>query len=196
MQVDVIKEEARRGIIELLLSKEGYMTAGEIANKVEGNAYDVLAELWAEGIVEIEGNPEILPGPLDLPREFVRRWGPVIPARAVEEAGLAGKIRLQPFVERRTGETLYYVFIRGDDRVRLSPLMREVARLGTVREVSRLESEVDVIVACEAVTAEKLRRLARLARRCGFQFDFEIEAEGDKVLLNLYFLFQTRGGKQ
>jgi len=189
----VVEEETWVGVIELLLSKES-LTAGEIANHVEGNAYDAIAVLWSEGLVEVEGNPAILPGPLDLPREFVRRWGPVIPARAVEEAGLAGKIRLQPFVERRTGETLYYVFIRGDDRVRLSPLMREVVKLGSVKKISRLESEVDIIVSCEAVTAEKLRRLASFARRYGFRFDFEIEAEDGKLLLNLYFLF-PRGGE-
>lgn len=115
----VYTPNTRDRIIAILASK-GEVKVSDLERLVEGDVRRVLVEMWAEGSVEIEGSRKgPVPGPIGLPREFVRKWGAVIPVSVIEEAGLTENPRLERFIERRTGEVAYSVVVRGDDRVRL-----------------------------------------------------------------------------
>ena len=103
-----------------IVASKGEVTVRELEEFVEGDVRDLLVKLWMAGRVEIEGNLKgPVPGPLNLPKELIAKWGMVIPEEVVVKEGLADSPRLERFVDRETGKVVYSVLVREDDRVRL-----------------------------------------------------------------------------
>ncbi|MEM1509216.1 MAG: hypothetical protein QW291_00780 [Thermofilaceae archaeon] len=102
------------------VAAKGEVKVKELERKLGSGVREAAVKLWAQGLVNIEGNPRgPLRGPLSLPRELVLEYGLVYPESVAKLKGLEGNPRLEKFIERETGQVKYSVAVRGDDRVKI-----------------------------------------------------------------------------
>ena len=94
----------------------GLISVAELEERF-GPVRDMVARLWAEGRVEIMGDPAgPLPGYVRLNRRLVRKYGYYrIPAEEVEKRYKRIPPRLVKVYDRRDGKKYYMLLLRGDD---------------------------------------------------------------------------------
>ena len=109
-----------KGAVLAVLASKGEAKVGELEKFFGLHVREEILKLWAEGRVEVEGNPRSpLRGRLDLPRELVLKHSFEYSEDLIKAMKLEKHPRLEKDVDRSTGKVVYAIILREDDRVRL-----------------------------------------------------------------------------